>query len=148
KQFQHDGRDASEMTGAEASTEMVRDAPDIHNALERRRAHFSYPRREDDVDLRSRAHLGIRFQRSWVLVQVVFTIELERVDEDADDDDVALGAGEIDQPLMPFMERTHRWHKPDAPVGASSLGHAIPHLRDRRDYIRRHLTVARASASW
>ena len=59
--------------------------------------------------------------RPRVGIEVVAAIELERVDKDADDDNVGVPACFGDQGEVTFVQRAHRWHQRDSLAGKSLL---------------------------
>ena len=55
----------------------------------------------------------VALERAGVPLHVLGVTELQRVDEDADGDDVALGAGPLEERPVPGVERAHGGYEPD-----------------------------------
>ena len=95
KSFRTDGRDAAEVPGADARPRgSTPSSVDLDPGLEAGRVHLVGRGREDEVDagLRRRAR-GRAPRRAGSAARSVVVAELRRVDEQAHDDGVALGAG-------------------------------------------------------
>ena len=85
--------------------------------------HRGRGRRVHRVDAGGSARFDVVVDRSRVAVEVVAAVELQRVDEDRHDDDVASSAGLLDQRQVAGVQRTHRRHAADStPLGASLPG--------------------------
>ena len=74
--------------------------------------------------------IGVAVLVAGVGVQVLGGAELGGVDEEADDDDVALGSRGAHQRQVPVVEVAHRR---DQPVGARQLAEGGARLGDGRD---------------
>jgi hypothetical protein len=58
-------------------------------------------------------HLQVAVECARITIEVLSVIELRRVHEDADDDNVILFAASLDKRFMPAVERSHGGHKTD-----------------------------------
>ncbi len=81
------------------------------------RVHLRDGRDEHDVGAGLGAHEEVTLERPRVARHVLGVAELQRVDEDADGDQVALGAGTGDQGDVPVVQRAHGRHQPDRAPG-------------------------------
>src|SRR5262249_60322279 len=95
--------------------------------------HLRWRWSKDRIDRERFASPHARFERGRVEAEVILTIELNRVDEDADDDVPALRARALDEPRMPLVQRAHRRHQTETARGAPGPRKQVPQLRDRFD---------------
>ena len=80
----------------------------------------AYPR-DEAKDAAEAAGLGVAGLVARVGLEVRGLVELGGVDEQRDDDDVAVGAGGADQAEVALVEGAHRWHEADRAAGAAGL---------------------------
>src|SRR5262245_66544053 len=99
------------MSGPMQSAEVIGKTAHHDRAKRPTRVHLLWARREHDVDPEPVANLQISVHRLRVSLKVFWPIELERIDEDADDDTLTLTPCLLDQACMARMPRPHRWHK-------------------------------------
>ena len=92
---------------------MIADPTDFYRERGRRRIHLAGGGGEHDVDAQPLAELEIALQRSRISLEILAPIELQRIDEDADDDELAVAAGVFDEPRMARVQRAHRRHQTD-----------------------------------
>ena len=79
------------------------------------RIHLGRGRGEHDVDALGLTRADIGVERARIAVEIVLAIELQRIDEDADDDDVAFARRACaHQPRVARVQRAHRRHEADA----------------------------------
>ena len=82
-----------------------------------------------------RASVGTQFQIAFawsrVSVEVLVRSELGRVDEDADGDEAALGAGAFDQTDVSGVQGSHCRNKSDRLARSFRGGHRCAHVRHR-----------------
>ena len=103
------GRDAVEMAAAAVGAlERLGHAADRHGGREARRVDLLGCGREQVVDPELGGELGVALGVTRVRGQVGRVVELGRVDEQRDDDDVALLARAPHQRQMALVERAHR----------------------------------------
>src|SRR5439155_7343595 len=94
------------------------------------------------------AQLAVGLHGPWVLIEILVRPELRRIDEDRDDDKVALGAGGLDQLGVAFVEGTHRRHKADAAAGALGVEYGVANGVSRRiDWRQAHDRALPSSSS-
>src|SRR5207302_5516628 len=93
EELQADGRDPAKVAGPVLALEPSTELLDLDPGLETVRIDLSDVRDEEEVGARRLGHAGVGRLVAWVLVEVLAGPELGRVDEQADDDDVALAAG-------------------------------------------------------
>jgi hypothetical protein len=91
---------------------MIRQATNIDSTLEGLRIDFGDRRRKYDVDVPLPAQAEIGIKSSRIRCEIVRPIELQRVDEKADNDDVAFAASELDKLAMTRVQRSHRRDQP------------------------------------
>ena len=93
------------------------------NAMMRRRIDFLHGRRKHQVDFRGVTKLEIAVERARIAREVVWTIELQGVDEDTDRDNFIFRAASLHQGTVPPVKRSHRRHETDtAPFQAAPPG--------------------------
>src|SRR4029453_16808750 len=107
-----------EVTWPKPAAQSVREALHGHRAQRLDGVHLVHGRREHEVDTELVADLEVRVQRARIALEVIFAIELKRVDEDADNDGVAALARSLNQPSVTPMQRAHGRHEPDPLAGA------------------------------
>jgi hypothetical protein len=112
KEFQDHRCDTAEMSGTKPTAEMIRQVTHIDSTFEMLRIDFSDRRRKYDIDVPLTAHVEIRLERSGIRREIVRAIELQRVDEDADNDNVAFAPSELDKLAMTRVQRSHRRDQP------------------------------------
>ena len=113
EELQADGRDAAEVAGPGVALEPHGGAGRLDPRREPRRVHLLGRRREDDVDAVLGGERRVALEVARVRVEIGRLRELRRVDEDARDDEVALGAGGAEERGVPLVERAHRRHEAD-----------------------------------
>jgi hypothetical protein len=86
---------------------------DVDPGLEARRVDLLERRHVEDVHACVLGQRCVALLAARVSVEVFALRELRRVDEQAHDDDVVLGAGRPKQREMSFMEGAHRRHEPE-----------------------------------
>ena len=111
EELQADGRDAAEVAGPVRALEASRQLLDLDPGLEAGRVDLVRLRREEDVDSRVGRDRRVALLVAGIRVEVCILVELGRVDEQAQDDQVALRARCLDQREMAAMERAHRRHE-------------------------------------
>ena len=89
------------------AVKMIGKAAHVDRALRLDRIHLVGRRREHDVDAGSIADALVGVERAGIAAQIVLAVELQRVDEDAHDDDLTIVARRIDQPHVSRMKRAH-----------------------------------------
>src|SRR5258708_19327830 len=98
------------MTGTMRTAEMLADRRHIDERREGGGIHLLGGGREDQIDARLRRPARIGFEPSRIMLEVFPPVELDGVDEDADDYQLGVLAGPPDQPHMPRVESAHGGH--------------------------------------
>ena len=114
----------SKCPGRDAPSQRVTDAADRHRRRRRggpRRVHLAHRRHEDDVDTGLRTDEQVALERPRVALDVLGVAELQRVHEDADRHDVALGPGPRHERAVAVVQRAHGRHQPDHPTRRTGL---------------------------
>ena len=88
------------------------------------------PGRPDQCRTRRLEETEVRLRGPGIGVQVLARPELQRVDEDAHDDETGELAGPFHERPMPRVEVTHRGHEGDPLPGLAGLGDGRPDLGD------------------
>jgi hypothetical protein len=96
---------------------------DLDPRLEILRVELVGRRRKEDVDSRPMRELRVPRLVPWIAGEILVLVELRRVDEEADDHEVALVARGPDQREMALVKGPHRRDETDRPlpVGQRSL---------------------------
>jgi hypothetical protein len=113
---------------------------DLDPGLEAGRVQLVRQGREDEVDAGGPGGAEIGVLVAWIPLEVGCLRELRRIDEQARDDGVAVGAGRPEQGGVAGVVRAHRRHEAER---------AARQLRERRRQLRagaRHVHGAVASA--
>ena len=108
-----DGCDAAEVAGTCVALEPAGDVFDLDPGLEARRIDLVDVGREHDVHAGGLRELEVALLVARIRVEIGLLVELARVDEQGDDDDLVLRARRTDQREMPVVKRTHRRNEPD-----------------------------------
>src|SRR5206468_11444353 len=106
-------RDDEQMSRTVSASQVIAYAADFYCAGGRRRIHLAGGAREHHVDAQPLAEFEIALKRSWISLEILAPIELQRIDENADDDELAVAAGVFDEPRMARVQRAHRRHQTD-----------------------------------
>ncbi len=104
------------MARAVLAFEPARELLHLDPGLVAGRVHLGRGRREQNVAPAASAMRRVAGLVSRVREEVGVLVELSRVDEEADDDRVALGACRRDQRLVARVQRAHRRHEADDPA--------------------------------
>ena len=113
EQLQDNRRDAAKMSRPVAAAQVIADPTDFYRERGRRRIHLAGGGGEYHVDAQPLAESEIALQCSRISLEVLVPIELQRIDEDADDYELAVAAGLFDKPRMARVQRAHRRHQTD-----------------------------------
>ena len=87
-------------------------------------------RRKHQLDAEGVANCEVGLERPRIPLEIVLAIELQRVDEDADDHVVAVLPGCFDQSGMSLVERPHRRHESHSVTRETMV---LPPRADARD---------------
>src|SRR5688572_18034999 len=90
EQLQDDGRDAPEMSGPVSTAAMLGERAGVNRARRRTGVHLPSRWGEDDVNAKRLAEREIGVDRPRIPFEVVGTIELKRIDENAHHDASAI----------------------------------------------------------
>ena len=124
------------MLSFEAAAELL----DLDPGLEAGRIELARLGREEDVDAGLLGDPGIAFFVARVPGEILVRAELRRVDEEARDDEVVLGAGRSKEGEMALVEGAHRRDETDGSV--ARLG---AQAADRSDDLHARVASARTS---
>ena len=105
------------MSGPVATTQVVGQSSDLDPAFERNRIYLGDRWRKDHIDTERPAEVRIHIERSRIAFEVLRPIELNGVDEDADDDRRAFGSGAANEAGVPFVKGSHGWNQTDQTAG-------------------------------
>ena len=130
EELQADGRDAAEVAGPCLALEPDRSALGLDPGREPGRIELLGRRREEEVDTRGLGRALVGGEVARVGGEVARVAELRRVDEEARDDDVALGARGREERAVAVVERAHRRHEADRRA-RSQRAECMPQLCDR-----------------
>ena len=107
---------------------MIGEAADIDGAFRRHGVHFIDRRGEYEIDAEPIAKLTVRVEPARIAPQIVLTIELQRVDEDADDHRLTLVPRLFNQPDMARVQRAHRGHQAYRGAVTAGPGEALANM--------------------
>ena len=85
---------------------------------------------EHEVDAPRGGEPGVVIESARIAREVFGRAELQRIHEDAHDDDVGNAFGFVDQSEMSLVEGAHRRHERDALALRAHIGNYVPHLVD------------------
>ena len=112
-----DRRNPAEVAGPMVALEAFRCSFGDDPGCEALRIELAGCRSKEQVDARCGSHALVVREIAGISVEVGGLAELRRVDEQARDDDVGVGARGCDQREVAVVQRSHRWHEGDrAPV--------------------------------
>ena len=134
QEFADHGANAAEVARSARSTHCFGEVIDFHERLEAGSVHLVRRRCEDHIHTHLPACFRIGIERLWVRIEILVGAELRRVDEDADDDEIARGPRGFDQRQMPRVQSSHRRHEADASLGVACGRHGVTDLGDCMDY--------------
>ncbi|MGY4412010.1 hypothetical protein ACVWW4_003746 [Bradyrhizobium sp. LB7.1] len=97
------------------------------------RIDFLRTRREDNRNADIAAQFFIAQEIARIAAEILVWSELSRIDEDANDGDVALRSARLDQGQMAIVQIAHCRHEPDAFARAASLRELTTKLGDRHN---------------
>ena len=129
------------MAGAKLAFECPSELLDLDPRLEPGRVELLGGGCKEDVDARCFRELGVVPLVAWVGDEVLVRIELGRIDEEAGDDDVVLGAGRAEEREVALVEGAHRGYEADASVVCYQAGG----IGDRPDDLHERVASARMS---
>ena len=138
EELQADGGDAAEVAGTEHALEPLREPLDVDPGRIASGYSSSTDGREQHVDALALGDGRVARLVARVGGEIVGGVELRRVDEQADDDDVVLGPRGAEQRDVPGVERAHRRHEADEP--------ARPGRRSRTSAIVRTVLISASTA--
>src|SRR4030095_4878338 len=126
---------------------MISELGDLDRASRRRGIHLGCRRHEHVVDPERCAEREIVVERARVLRQVVGAVELQRVDEDADDGPSAFAPGTSDQPSVAVVQRAHGGDESDTRPPPPRFIEALPERGNRLDDLNTHRPGGGTSAT-
>ncbi len=116
---------------ARPALEALGDAENLDRCREALRVDLLGRRREQEVGARRCGQLAVAGLVAGVAVEVAALVELRRVHEQRDDDEIAVRARALDQREMPVVQRAHRRHEPDPQAAAAGRQRAARAARRR-----------------
>jgi hypothetical protein len=111
-----DRRDAAEVAGPVAATQLLGQALDLDPGAVPRRVDLLGRRGEDDVTAGAPELRDVALEVAGVAVEVLVRPELRRVHEDADDHSIGGDPRLPHEREVPLVKRPHRRHERDAPI--------------------------------
>jgi hypothetical protein len=109
---------------------MIGEATDIDGAFRRKGVYLVDGRGKYQIDTEPIAELAVLIEPARIAPQVVLAIELQRVDEDADDHRLTLVPRLFNQPDMARVQRAHRGDQAYRGVGTAGFGEVLTKMFD------------------
>jgi outer membrane protein TolC len=132
-QLKYDRRYATEMSGAEFPLQLGGEEGDIGRRKEPRGVHLIFGWLKEVGNARIAGEFLVLIRSAWVALQVLWIIELHRIDKGSQHDMVALSLGLEDQSLVTLVQRPHGRYEPNLLAHTFPAAAQLTHFFDASD---------------